>query len=124
MQDARRATLAAQGKGLSGRPLAEAPALERTPVPVTELGAITAATMQRALSILNMLDEARAEVMTVREWVALEVQASAILSGADLFVYDHGRVWLRRPGGSNVNESVEMATVLALAGDRDGVVFY
>ena len=135
MQEMRQATMEAKGMDKRGRivnppkpPAAPAPTVAeepaRTPVPVTELGTITADTMHKAIELLNMLEEAKAEIMTVRQWAELAVEASAILSGADLFVFSNGRVWLRRPGGSGVNESIELATVLALAGVREGVVFF
>jgi hypothetical protein len=77
------------------------------------------------LTLLDTLTKARVDIMTLRDWLETNMERTAILCGADLFVRagDTG-IWVLRPDGSDVPEPIKPAVVLALAGAREGLVFW
>jgi hypothetical protein len=78
-----------------------------------------------ALTLLDTLTKARVDIMTLRDWLKTNMERTAILCGADLFIRagDAG-IWVLRLDGSDVPEPMKSAVVLALAGAREGLVFW
>ena len=78
-----------------------------------------------ALTLLDTLTKARVDIMTLRDWLEWNMERTAILCGADLFIRagDAG-IWVLRLDGSDVPEPMKSAVVLALAGAREGLVFW